>query len=68
MARAGMVDVGQAIEGELAIAFEALARRMPVFVVMLVARPRAHRIDQAAASRDKLEPGVKKSADEAVLK
>ena len=53
VARAGMIDVGQPVEGELAIAFESRglvderAVAMEIFVLR-VAGLRAHRIDQAA--------------------
>src|SRR5437868_11972168 len=56
VARAGVIDVGEAVEGEFAIAFEPLRRRAAVdFPVGLVARVRAHGIDQAAAAGDLLK-------------
>src|SRR5205807_214058 len=69
VARARVVDVGKAIEGELAVAFEPFRRRAAVdFFVGFVARVRAHWIDQAAATGDLLNCGVKKTAKHTVLK
>src|SRR6266705_3849893 len=69
VARAGMIDVRQPVERKLSVALEPFRRRPPVdFLVCLVPGVRAHRIDQAAATGEKLQTGVKKSAEHAVLK
>jgi hypothetical protein len=68
MARAGVVDVGEAIESEFAVALEARRRGMAVdVVIVLVAGFDVHRIDEAAAAGDELQAGVEESAVEAVL-
>ena len=68
VARAGVIDVGQAIEGELAVAFEAFGRGVAVdFVIVLVASIDAHGIDQAAAAGDELQAGVEQTAEKTVL-
>ena len=68
VARAGVVDVGEAIEGEFAVAFEARGSGMAVdVVIVLVAGFGVHRIDEAATPGDELQAGVEKAAVEAVL-
>ena len=68
MTRAGMIDVGEAIESEFAVTFEAFGRGAAVdFFIGFVAGVRAHGINQAAAAGDLLERGVKESAKHAVL-
>ena len=69
VAGSGMVDVGEPIESELAIASEAFGRKPAVdFFVGFVAWMRPHGIGQAPAARDLLKRGVKKSAKHPVLK
>src|SRR2546421_351977 len=69
VARARVVDVGKAIEGQLAIAFEAFGRGAAVdLLVSFVARVRAHGVDQTAATGDLLKRRVNKPAKHAVLK
>jgi hypothetical protein len=58
--RPGVVDVGQAVEGELAISFEALWCRTAIHVViMLVTGFDTHGVDQAAPSGKELQRRVK---------
>src|SRR5579864_4332194 len=69
VARAGVVDVGQAIEGKFAVAFEAFWGGAPVdFFVVLVPGFGVHGVDEAAAAGDLLEGGVDEAAEHAVLK
>src|SRR5437660_11875216 len=69
VARARVVDVGKAIEGELAVAFEPFRRRAAVdLLVSFVARVRAHGVDQTAATGDLLKRRVNKPAKHATLK
>ena len=67
--RAAVVHVRQPVEGELAVPVEALRSGPAVdFVIGLVARVRAHGIDQAASAGDELQARVKQSAEQAALK
>src|SRR5207237_9621344 len=62
VARSGMIDVGEAIESQFAIALETFGRRAAVdLFVGFVAGVRAHGINQAAATGDLLERGVNES-------
>ena len=64
VARAGVVDVGQAIESEFAVAFEAFGGGAAVdFFVVLVASVDVHGIDQAAAAGDLLEAVEEEAAE-----
>ncbi len=67
MARAGVIDVGEAIERELAVALEARRRGMAVVVIVLVAGFGVHGIDEAAPTGDELQAGVEEAAVEAVF-
>jgi hypothetical protein len=68
VARARVVDVGEAIKRQFAIAFEALGRGTAIdFPVGFVARVRAHGINQAAAAGNLLKRSVKKTSQHAVL-
>src|SRR5580658_3019934 len=68
VARAGVVDVGQAVEGEFAVAFEALGRMAAVnLFVVLVAGVNVHGIDKAAATRNLLKSAEEESAVETVF-
>ena len=68
VARAGVIDVGEAIEGEFAVAFEALGRGMAIdLVIVLVAGFGAHGIDEAATAGDELQAGVEEAAVESVF-
>ena len=68
VARAGVIDVGEAIEGEFAVAFETLGRGMAIdLVIVLVAGFDAHRIDEAATAGDELQAGVEEAAVESVF-
>src|SRR5215467_6239359 len=69
VARAGMIDVGEAIESEFAVALEAFGRVAAVyFFVGFVTLMHPHGIDQATPARDLLKRCMKKSAKHAVLK
>src|SRR5690348_16553072 len=69
VARSGMINVREAVEGEFAVAFEAFSHGAAVdFSVGFIAGVCAHGIDQAAASGDLLKRGVKESAEHAMLK
>ena len=68
VARAGVVDVGEAIEGEFAVAFEAFGGGAAVdFFVVFVAGVDVHWIDQAAAAGDLLKSAEEEPAVEAVF-
>jgi hypothetical protein len=71
--RAGMIDVGEAVEGEFAVAFE--PRRLiderigaMQLLVVEVAGLGVHRIHKAAAPADKLKAGKKKAFPKAIVK
>ncbi len=69
MARARVVDVGEAVESEFAIAFKTLGSGAAVdFLVVLVAGFGMHGIDEAAAAGDLLESSMEEAAEHAVSK
>src|SRR5580704_16476853 len=73
MARAGMVDVGEAVEGELAVTFVAQRlidemRGAVAFFVFLVARLAEHGVDQAATAGNELQAGLNETGNEAAVK
>src|SRR6266568_546298 len=69
VARAGVVDIGEAVEGQLGIALEALGSGRAVdFVIRLIAGVRAHRVNQAAPAGNQLQARVKHSTKKTVLK
>src|SRR5438046_9065607 len=68
VARSGVIDVREAIEGELAIAFKSFRSRAAVdFLVGFVARVRPHGIKQTAPAGTLLESGVDKAAAPSML-
>src|SRR6202042_751268 len=72
MARAGMVDVGEAVEGELAVTFVAQRlidqmRAAIALFVFLVARLAVHGVDQAAAAGNELQPGLNEAGNQAAV-
>ena len=73
VARSGMIDVGEAVESEFAVAAKAsgLVDEGAVaiqFLVFLVARFAVHGIDQAAAASDELDSRFCEAGPEAPMK
>ena len=67
VARAGVIDVGEAVEGEFAVAGKARDGGSAVdFFVGFVAGVRGHGIDEAASAGDLLEGRVEKAGELAV--
>ena len=63
VARAGVIDVGQAVERQLTVALESRGlidqRTVAIqLLVILVSGLDAHRIDQPAAASDELQSGI----------
>src|SRR5258708_13366779 len=65
--RTGVIHIRQAVERQLAVAFESFPWCMPVLVVVLVTRWHAHRIDQSASAADKLHPRGKQPSQQPIL-
>ena len=67
--RAGMIDVGQPVKGENAIALKARRRRTRAveLVILLIAGRHAHRVDQAAPAGHKLCGRVRQAEPQPVL-
>src|ERR1700687_4932588 len=68
VASAGVIDVGEAVEGQLATTLEPPRGGPPMdFLVGFEVGVRAHRIDQAAAAGDELQAGMDKASQHSVL-
>src|ERR1700678_293943 len=71
--RAGMIDIGQTIEGQCTVALEARGRigrdaLGAQRIVLLVARLGAHRIHQTSPSGHKLDPRVPQALPQPAVK
>src|SRR6185312_13862455 len=70
VARSGMIDVGEAVERQHAVAFKSWKRGIGAieFLVGLMTGLRSHRVHQASTAGDELNSRVKQSGIQAVMK